>query len=139
LVSADESWWGLPGGTIEAEETPEPTLAREVYEETAVTIDENDITAFFYVIAFEIKDGKEVYESTQLRYISSVKKIDEFIKDPGGLQQFRRFVPVDDIDKELSWTGTMIGSICQITLEKHYPRLQKKNMLNLLRRIYGQL
>jgi 8-oxo-dGTP pyrophosphatase MutT (NUDIX family) len=89
LVSADNEWWGLPGGTLEKDETPEQTLVREVYEETAVVIDENDITPFFYVITFEIKDGKEIYESTQLR-----------------LQQFRKFVPIDSIDKELSWTGT---------------------------------
>lgn len=106
LVSADEKWWGLPGGTLEKDETPEQTLVREVYEETAVVIDEKNITPFFYVIAFEVKDGKEIYESTQLRFISRVKRIDEFVKDPGGLQQFRRFVPIEDIDKELSWTGT---------------------------------
>ena len=116
LVSADGEWWGLPGGTIENDETPEQTLVREVYEETAVLINENNITPFFYVIAFEVKDRKEIYESTQLRYISRVKRIDKFVKDPGGLQQFRRFVPIADIDKKLSWTGTR--DIIKLELKK---------------------
>ncbi|BCX14212.1 MAG: hypothetical protein KatS3mg085_744 [Candidatus Dojkabacteria bacterium] len=46
LVSADKHWWGLPGGTIKKRETPEQTLAREVYEETAVVIDGSYIKPF---------------------------------------------------------------------------------------------
>ncbi|BCX14211.1 MAG: hypothetical protein KatS3mg085_743 [Candidatus Dojkabacteria bacterium] len=51
-------------------------------------------------------DGNKTYHTTQLRYVTKVKEIHEFVNDPGGEQQYRKFEPIEDIDKDLSWEGT---------------------------------
>lgn len=37
------TWWELPGGGVEAGETPAQTAVREVFEETGFVLDETDI------------------------------------------------------------------------------------------------
>lgn len=38
--------WALPGGIIDIDEAPQETAARELYEETAVTVDPDDLVLF---------------------------------------------------------------------------------------------
>lgn len=117
LISEDNIKWTLPGGTIEPDETPEQALIREIYEESAVAIDENYILPFYYNVAYEVLNGKLIYSTTQLRFISRAKQIDDFIKDPGGNVQFRQFVPFEDFDKILSWKK--IGPIIKEHLKNY--------------------
>jgi 8-oxo-dGTP pyrophosphatase MutT (NUDIX family) len=107
LISEDGKSWSLPGGTIETnEKTYLETLKREVFEEAAVVIDESTFVPFFYMKIFQIEGGNQVFKMSQLRYITRVKEVNIFHKDPGGDVKFRKFVPVGDIEKELSWTST---------------------------------
>ncbi len=106
LVSEDEEWWTIPGGTVETNETYMQTLVREVYEESAVKIRVDKIEPFFYLKRFKIVGNRQIYQITQLRYIARVDSIDEFVKDPGGDHKFRKFIPIDELDSVLPWTGT---------------------------------
>lgn len=116
LISEDANKWTLPGGTIEVDETPEEALAREIYEESAVVIDSDFIIPFFYNVNYELINDEYIYNTTQLRFISKVKKIDKFIRDPGGNVKYRKFVPLEDFDKVLHWKK--IGPLIKSHLEQ---------------------
>ncbi len=103
MTSQDGEFWELPGGTIEPNEHPRKTLAREVYEETAVSIDENSITDFFYSTVHKFTDSKEVFHALQLRFVAKVRKIDEFFKDPGGEHKFRKFIKLEEFSTTFGW------------------------------------
>lgn len=103
LVSDNNKEWTLPGGTPEENESNEETLVREIYEESAVKINVDTIKPFFYIIVYKKVKNKFIYHTTQLRFIAQVESIDEFIKDPGGNKQYRRFVELKNLDKFLTW------------------------------------
>lgn len=45
-LSPHEGTWTLPGGFIDSEESPAEAAARELHEETSVTVDSNDLVLF---------------------------------------------------------------------------------------------
>lgn len=103
MTSQDGEFWELPGGTIELNEPPRKTLAREVYEETAIEIDEDSVIDFFYSTVHKYIEGKEVFHALQLRFVAKVKKIDEFVSDPGGEHKFRKFIKPDEFSITFGW------------------------------------
>ncbi|MEA2112588.1 MAG: NUDIX hydrolase, partial [Patescibacteria group bacterium] len=72
--------WGLVGGSIEKNEHPHDTLAREVQEESNMQVIKFKPIGYQKVI-----DTRGIQDSFyQLRYFAIVEKIGEFISDPDG-------------------------------------------------------
>lgn len=111
LISEDNDKWTLPGGTPLPGESYTETLVREIYEESAVVIDTATIKPFFYSENYEILNGEKKYNTTQLRFIAYVDRIDKFVSDPGGNVRYRRFVSIEELPKVLSWKK--IGPLIQ--------------------------
>ncbi|WP_234376286.1 NUDIX hydrolase [Streptomyces sp. CB01201] len=44
---ADKGTWELPGGVLELDETPEASVAREVFEETGIHVEVNQLTGVY--------------------------------------------------------------------------------------------
>lgn len=71
--------WGLPGGTLKKNESPEQALIRETIEEVNVQIDICRPLGFQKVI--DSRDNSYIY---QLRYVSRGTKLGDFAFDPAG-------------------------------------------------------
>ncbi|MCH5583701.1 NUDIX domain-containing protein [Shimazuella sp. AN120528] len=76
--------WDLPGGHIEAGESLEETLVREVYEETKVIVDNPTLIGYQQMEVFAPKPQPYRYPypmSYQVHYHAEIKKICDFISD----------------------------------------------------------
>lgn len=110
--NSDSGFWILPGGTIDEGETPIQTLIREVYEESAVVVNEATIQEAFYQEIFEINSEDnapdlEKLSGLQLRYIAKAERIDKFVSDPGGSMTEVKWVSVEDLPNFLKWGKTV--------------------------------
>ena len=72
--------WGLPGGGIEENETPEECLCREVMEEADLEICEIKRLGYFNVKP--LSDNCERGEHQLLRFVARVKEVKEQTHDP---------------------------------------------------------
>lgn len=114
--------WLLPGGSIEENESPVQALIREVYEESAVVVDEESIQEAFYQIAYELFDNNvEELNALQLRYIARAQKIDDFISDPAGTMTEVKWVSPDKLGDFVKWGDTipLIQSIVKEYLRRN--------------------
>lgn len=68
--------WNIPGGTTEANETPEDTMRREVYEETTIVLGDCSPIAYQEVV----EDG--VIIKYQTRFACLIKTIEPQKPDP---------------------------------------------------------
>lgn len=123
ILVIDESGkgpWKIPGGTPEAGETPEQTLARELLEEADVALAEmlpigvQRVEAFF-----PDKNHPNVYY--QWRFTGRIVKILPQTPDPAtGNINARKFIPLNEINDVVKWgdPGKAMFRAAIITLEK---------------------
>jgi hypothetical protein len=104
LIVGNGKTWNLPGGAVEKNETLEQALIREVYEESAVIINEKTIKPFFYQIGF-VKNSNNTWinEGYQTRFICKIKTKDKFIKDPDLDVKYQKYVLINELDKYIKW------------------------------------
>lgn len=108
--SMGKGTWGLPGGTIERDETIEQTLKREIAEETNTNVVEWLPIGYQKVIH---PNGSFIY---QLRCVCSVEKIGDFISDPAGHVSEIKLINPLDYKKYFDW-GNIGERIIQRAIE----------------------
>lgn len=98
--------WCLPGGTVEAGESPLDTLGRELLEETDVTIKNPIMLGGQKVEVLEghIDPKRGGNNFFQLRYYCEIEKILPQTPDPdNGIIHERKFVNPSEITKYFDW------------------------------------
>ena len=90
--------WGLVGGTIEANETFEETLRREVQEESNM-----DILLFKPIGYQKVTDRRDNSYVYQLRYMCNVTPYGPFINDPAGTITKIKEIPVLHYRQYFDW------------------------------------
>lgn len=107
--SAGKGTWGLPGGTIERNETIEQALKREIIEETNTEVIKWLPIGYQKVIH---PNGSFIY---QLRCVCFVEKIGDFVSDPAGHVSEIKLINPLDYKKYFDW-GNIGERIIQMGL-----------------------
>ncbi|GIP37948.1 DNA mismatch repair protein MutT [Paenibacillus sp. J31TS4] len=83
--------WGLPGGLMEPGETLEETAAREVYEETGLTLKQMTLLELFSgpELYVKLRNGDELYSVTALYYAKDYEG--ELVNDQTEAHELRFF------------------------------------------------
>ena len=101
-VAKPKRGWGLPGGHLEAGETAEQAAVREVYEETAVNVNNLRVAGGWLaekVFDSELNKGSP-QKSYQLLFIAGTESVDEFV-DKFEVAE-RAFVPIAELTKHIT-------------------------------------
>jgi len=105
--------YGLPGGTIEAGESFEDALRREIREENAA-----EVTAFEPLLYLRTyKKGEPEDVSFQVRYVAEVELLDTPINDPDGKAVRRSVCSPDKALDLLAW-----GKKAEIYIQKAHEK-----------------
>ncbi len=97
VVVNNNGKWGLPGGHIESDETPEVALEREVVEESNMKVLKQVPIGYQEVIK---PDGTSDF---QLRSFCLVEPIGEFISDPAGSVTEIKMIDPKDYKNYFNW------------------------------------
>jgi ADP-ribose pyrophosphatase YjhB (NUDIX family) len=108
LVSGTKEHWFLPGGGVEEGETLMDTLNREIYEESAIVLDQSSIKPLFFQKVYKKDEADEwKYIQTQARFVCRIERQDEFLEDPDCHDiKHQMFVDIKNLDKYLKWGKT---------------------------------
>ena len=103
IDDSGQGLWKIPGGTPEAGETPEQTLARELLEEADVALAEMLPIGVQRVETF-IPDKNQPIVYYQWRFAGRIEKIFPQTPDPStGNTNERKFVPLSKINNVVNW------------------------------------
>ncbi|MCC7359427.1 MAG: NUDIX domain-containing protein [Anaerolineales bacterium] len=102
-----DAWWGLPGGLLELGETPEAALAREVLEETGLTVTVGPLTGLYSSprYNFAYPNGDQVQQIT-LCYACTVVS-GGLLPQLGEVEALAYFVP-NALPPTSSWYAAML-------------------------------
>ena len=106
LDQTGDGSWTLPGGTIEAGETPADTLIRELGEEADITV--KNITLIGIQKVDDPQNSNSTYHSHyQVRYSCLIDQILPQTPDPDkGRVHIRKFVPAKNVTNYVRWGKT---------------------------------
>ena len=114
-----DGYYGLPGGSVEENESFEEALKREIREEIACEVLDYGLIGYVRDIPIQ-PPGKEKY---QLRYWAKVRLKDEPINDPCGKALLREVVSLDEALNKLNWgaMGKVLFQLATKNLENKVP------------------
>lgn len=99
VISRPERGWGLPGGHVEKDETPQEAAIRELYEEASVGIDPKTLRVIGGWHAKKIRkteaNSKYPDDAYQLLFIAEVTRVDDFVANHESLE--RKLVPIGEV------------------------------------------
>ena len=89
--------WGLPGGHIEDNESPEECLRRECIEEAGVEIGNLKLIGYWKTKKLKKLESNKIYpdEGFQLLYIANAIKVNDFV--PMHEVSERMFIPAEEV------------------------------------------
>ena len=94
-----DGYFGLPGGSVEENETFESALRREAREESSCEILDYGFIGYVEGAQVEVQNNK-IY---QLCYWAKVKLLDELVNDPCGKALSREVVNLNVAVEKLNW------------------------------------
>lgn len=99
-ISRPERGWGLPGGHVEAGESPEDCVRREANEECGITL--GKLTVIGGWLAEKVKETEynEKYpkHAYQLMYLAQIEAISDNYTPQHEILE-RKFIPIEDFPK----------------------------------------
>lgn len=99
-ISRPERGWGLPGGHVEAGESPEDCVRREANEECGITL--GKLTVIGGWLAEKVKEteynAKYPKRAYQLMYLAQVEVISDNYTPQHEILE-RKFIPIEDFPK----------------------------------------
>ncbi len=99
-ISRPERGWGLPGGHVEAGESPEDCVRREANEECGITL--GKLTVIGGWLAEKVKEteynAKYPKRAYQLMYLAQIEAISDNYTPQHEILE-RKFIPIEDFPK----------------------------------------
>ena len=99
-ISRPERGWGLPGGHVEAGESPEDCVRREADEECGITL--GQLTVIGGWLAEKVKEteynAKYPKRAHQLMYLAQIEAISDNYTPQHEILE-RKFIPIEDFPK----------------------------------------
>ena len=99
-ISRPERGWGLPGGHVEAGESPEDCIRREANEECGITL--GKLTVIGGWLAEKVKEteynAKYPKRAYQLMYLAQIEVISDNYTPQHEILE-RKFIPIEDFPK----------------------------------------
>lgn len=117
-----DGYFGLPGGKIEENETPDEALIREIREE--INAEVINFGVFAFVRSYKENNPKNVTYNLRYWAIVDINK-EGVVRDPAGKALERILVDVENVSRSLNWGRT--GEVLIDEARKEFLRFKKNN------------